>query len=166
MNIVVIIQNNILDNDMPKDDEINTFVAILLTRLEIQGYIDKSQLVAEIVIRFVDIKEITLLNRRYRNINKPTNVLSFVDTTRDMPSAVKVVLPKFLGDIVICSSIVKEEALAQDKTLTAHFLHILMHAILHLAGFDHKHKVEATAMQDLEIELLSGFGVSNPYATR
>ena len=163
---MVIIQNNITDNDLLKDDEISTFVAILLARLEAKGHIDKSQLAAEIVIRLVDIKEITELNQHYRNIKKPTNVLSFSDTTRDMPDVVKAVLPKILGDIIICFSIVKKEASAQNKTLKAHFLHILTHAILHLIGFEHKHKINATTMQNLEIELLSDFGVSNPYEAR
>lgn len=67
---------------------------------------------AELTIRIVDKNEMTELNSTYRHKNKPTNVLSF---PFDMPKELLDEIP-LLGDIVICASVIEEEAAAQKKT--------------------------------------------------
>ncbi len=111
----------------------------------------------EIVIRFVGIKEITQLNKKYRKKNKPTNIISF---QFEPPSGIKTDL---LGDLVICAPLVTKEAKMQQKTITAHLAHLVTHGVLHLLGYDHETKKDAEEMETLEIKHLKKLGFTNPY---
>lgn len=112
---------------------------------------------AELTIRIVDVEEMTELNETYRKKEGPTNVLSF-------PAEIN---PEFelplLGDIVICASIVQQEAEDADIELLAHWAHMVVHGTLHLLGYDHMHKEEAEIMEDLEREILTKLGYPAPY---
>ena len=114
---------------------------------------------AELTIRIVDKHEITELNATYRQKNKPTNVLSF---PFDMPKECEDELP-VLGDIVICAEVIEEEAKAQQKTLEAHWAHMVVHGTLHLLGYDHEQDAEAEIMEAEEIHWLAELGFNNPY---
>ena len=103
---------------------------------------------AEVNIRFVEVEEMLHLNSTYRNKNKLTNVLSFVS---DFPPEIK---SDFLGDIVICIEVIKQEANEQQKTIEAHLSHIVIHGVLHLLGFDHIQEKEALVMETLEKKYL------------
>ncbi len=109
-----------------------------------------------VCIRVADEAESQALNRDYRGKNKPTNVLSF-------PAEVDVPEVQLLGDIVICAPVVIVEAAAQNKALHDHFAHMVVHGMCHLHGYDHEQEEEATVMESLEIELLAGFGIADPY---
>ena len=111
---------------------------------------------AEFTIRIVDESEITDLNSRWRGINKATNVLSF-------PAGENVALPELLGDIVICAPVVIREAEGQDKSLDAHWAHMVIHGILHLLNYDHINDKEAQIMESIEIEKLAKLDYPNPY---
>jgi len=114
----------------------------------------------ELTVRLVTPREIQALNKTYRHKDKPTNVLSF---RAEMPKAVRLQYP-LLGDLVICSAIVNEEAGCQGKTPEAHWAHIVIHGALHLLGYDHETEVEARVMEGKEIRLLKTLGFSNPYS--
>ena len=109
----------------------------------------------ELTIRIVDEPESAQLNSTYRHKNYPTNVLSF-------PMDAPVPTP-LLGDLVICAPIVAKEALAQNKSLEAHFAHMTVHGVLHLLGYDHMTDDEAETMETLEIGILEQLGYGNPY---
>lgn len=111
----------------------------------------------QLLVRIVNKTEAQELNQSYRNKNQPTNVLSFPS---DHPDFIK---PKQLGDIVICAAIVQEEAQAQDKTLEAHWAHMVIHGVLHLLGHDHITENQATAMESKENNLLAELGFASPY---
>jgi probable rRNA maturation factor len=97
------------------------------------------------------------LNARYRNKDKPTNVLSF-------PGAGQIPDGRhYLGELVICSPIVAQEALAQGKPLKAHWAHMTVHGVLHLLGFDHEREPEAVEMAAKELQILDRLGFSDPY---
>ncbi|MFT4863760.1 MAG: putative rRNA maturation factor [Pseudohongiellaceae bacterium] len=114
-----------------------------------------------ISIRFVDESESKELNGRFRSKDKPTNVLSF---PANMPAnVIKAMGAEFLGDIVICAPVLEEEALAQGKTIAAHWAHLTVHGTLHLLGFDHETDDQAQIMENLEIDSLQHLGFSNPY---
>lgn len=110
----------------------------------------------ELSVLFTDNAHIQELNRDYRGQDKPTNVLSF-STIADIEVPV-------LGDIVLAFETVKAEAAQQHISLEHHITHLLIHGYLHLQGLDHENEQEATQMEALEIKLLAGLGISNPYA--
>ena len=112
---------------------------------------------AELTVRVVGRAESRRLNRTFRGKDRATNVLSFPS---DLPEAVELPL---LGDIVVCAPLVAEEATAQGKPMAAHWAHLVIHGVLHLLGYDHQDEDEAGRMEALEISLLAGFGIADPY---
>ena len=112
---------------------------------------------AELTIRIVDASESQMLNSTYRGKDKPTNVLSF---PFEAPPEIELPL---LGDLVICASVVENEALEQHKPLTAHWAHMVVHGCLHLLGYDHIDDIEAEEMESLETQLIEGLGFTDPY---
>jgi len=113
----------------------------------------------ELVIRVVDADESQTLNRQYRSMDKPTNVLSF---PFEAPPEVPVNL---LGDLVICAPVVAREARQQGKRPDAHWAHMVVHGALHLLGYDHENDVDAEFMEIREREILAQLGFADPYAT-
>ena len=71
--------------------------------------------------------------------------------------------PRHLGDLIICEPLVTEEARQQNKTIEQHWVHLIVHGILHLQGYDHIEDDEAEIMEGLEINILKQLGVNNPY---
>ena len=108
-----------------------------------------------VVLRFVEEAESRALNRRHRCKDRPTNVLSFVYD--DEHSALG-------GDIVLCASVLRREAVQQGKALAAHCAHLVVHGMLHLQGYSHENAAEAARMEAQEIAVLAGLGFGNPYA--
>lgn len=121
---------------------------------------------AEISVKLTDDKEIKVLNRDYRGKDKPTNVLSFatLDENENAPSSPVCALPYAIGDIVIAYETVKREADAMDIPFRDHYTHLLIHGTLHLLGYDHEQEKDAKRMETLEILILKGLGIENPYA--
>ncbi len=112
----------------------------------------------DVCVRIVGEKESRTLNREYRGIDRPTNVLSFpADLT--LPDG----KGKILGDIVICDPVVIREAQAQGKPAGEHYAHMVVHGMLHLYGYDHVDPVEADVMEDIEREILGRLGIADPY---
>lgn len=116
----------------------------------------------ELTIRIVDKDEIQSLNKNYRHIDKATNVLSFPYEGFPFDAPVEIQLP-LLGDLVICHEIVVEEAQQQNKTIEAHWAHMVIHGVLHLKGYDHIEDNEAEIMEALEVTVLKKLHISDPY---
>ena len=116
---------------------------------------------AEVVVRIVDEQESHDLNLRYRNKDKPTNVLSFLFEKPDvLQDDIEWTL---LGDLVVCAPVVAAEAAQQGKSLDAHWAHMLIHGALHLCGYDHQNDSQASEMESLETDILTGLGFEPPY---
>jgi probable rRNA maturation factor len=109
---------------------------------------------AVITLRFVDDAEGRALNRRYRARRRATNVLSFVYD--DKPGNCG-------GDIVLCAPVLRREAAAQGKPLTAHCAHLVVHGVLHLQGADHIDPTEAARMEARETAVMAQLGFPDPY---
>jgi probable rRNA maturation factor len=68
-----------------------------------------------------------------------------------------------LGDLVICPQVLRAEAREQQKSLRAHWAHLVVHGALHLIGYDHEREAEASRMERREIRVLRSLGFANPY---
>ncbi len=114
---------------------------------------------AEVSLLLCDDARIRDINREWRGLDKPTNVLSF-------PAAPRIMLAKSpaVGDIAIAYETVAREALDEGKTFRDHYMHMVAHGFLHLLGYDHETDAEAEEMEGLEISILSALGVADPYA--
>jgi len=114
----------------------------------------------DLAVRLVDEDESKALNERYRQQDRPTNVLSFsFDGLAGLPA--EAVRP--LGDLVICVPVVEREASERGKQLQEHWAHMVIHGTLHLLGYDHQAEEQAISMEALEIKILQEFGIENPY---
>jgi probable rRNA maturation factor len=102
------------------------------------------------------------LNRAYRGRDAATNVLAFAITDPASASS-PVGAPVLLGDVVLAFATVEREAVEQEKPLAHHLVHLVVHGVLHLLGFDHQNAVEAAAMEAREVEILKTLGVPDPY---
>jgi probable rRNA maturation factor len=111
---------------------------------------------AELTLRFVDAEEGRTLNNDYRGKDYATNVLTFA-YTEDSDAEVT------QADIILCTDVLEKEAAEQKKTVLEHAQHLVVHGVLHAQGYDHESDEEAEEMEALEIEILAGLGLDNPY---
>ena len=109
---------------------------------------------AAITVRIVDADEGRALNQQYRHKDYATNVLTF-----NYAAA-----PAVEADLVLCAPVVEAEARQQGKTLQDHYTHLIIHGVLHAQGYDHEtSSADARAMEALEVKILAGLGLGNPY---
>jgi probable rRNA maturation factor len=114
---------------------------------------------AELTIVLASDAFVAKLNRDYRGKKGATNVLSFPSgMTEDANGA-----PLHLGDVVIALETVRREARAQGKPLAHHLSHLVVHGVLHLLGHDHIKERQANRMERIEVEVLSGLKIPDPY---
>ena len=136
--------------DLPSEDQLAQWASAALTlRTEHEE--------PELTIRIVDEAESQELNSEYRGKDKSTNVLSF---PFEAPAHVPIPL---LGDLIVCKQVVEREAIEQDKTLTAHWAHMIVHGCLHLLGYDHIEDEEAEEMEGIEKVVMKDLGFEDPY---
>jgi probable rRNA maturation factor len=99
-----------------------------------------------------DDKALCRLNHDFRGKNKPTNVLSFPAEAKD-----------YRGDIAIAYGVARREAKAAGLSLGDHASHLVVHGVLHLAGYDHERPRDARIMEPLEVKILKRLGIPDPY---
>jgi probable rRNA maturation factor len=129
-------------NDAPTRPQVRRWVRAACTRP------------AEVTVRFVAAEEGRQLNRDYRGKDSATNVLSFPYDCGQMVH----------GDLVLCLPVVVDEATQQEKSLEAHFAHMVVHGMLHLQGYDHETgRADAQRMEAIEREILAELGYPDPY---
>jgi len=117
---------------------------------------------------------ISALNADYRGKPQPTNVLSWPaqDVAPATPGAAPpkpkpgtAERPAELGDIAIAFDTCQREAADAGRTVADHATHLLVHATLHLLGYDHIRDEDAATMEAIEVAVLAGLGVADPYWT-
>lgn len=113
---------------------------------------------AAISLMLGDDAAIRTLNASFRGKDKATNVLSFPAPA--MPGDPE----PALGDIALAYETCAREAEEEGKALADHLTHLVVHGTLHLLGHDHETEAEAEAMEALEIRVLAGLGIADPYA--
>lgn len=108
-------------------------------------------------LKIVGNDEMQQLNKEFRNKDRATNVLSF--TNDDLSKDVT----KNIGDIAISYDFVKQEAKDHGKSFSDHVIHMLVHGIYHILGYDHEDDISAEVMESKEIYILDKLKISNPY---
>ena len=152
MNVSVDVLTESDDDSIPPDDFIRDWVARAVTAT--------GPLHAEVAIRIVEPGEMRAMNRDYRGKDRSTNVLSFpAGIVAGLPAGE----PAPLGDVVICATVVRDEAREQGKSISDHWAHMLVHGALHLLGFDHESDADAAEMEALETRVLAAQGIADPY---
>ena len=110
----------------------------------------------EVSVLLTDDEAVRDLNRRWRGIDKPTNVLSFPAAPGPGPQTL-------LGDIVIAYETLARESEAQGTPFLHHLAHLTVHGFLHLVGYDHETDSQAESMEGLERDILATLAVPDPY---
>lgn len=114
----------------------------------------------EISVLLTDDATVRTLNKTYRNVDKPTNVLSFAS----LDDEDEIIEDPFLaGDIIIAFETTKREAEEGGKTFADHLYHLTVHGVLHLLGYDHIDEADAREMESLETSILAQAGIKDPY---
>ncbi|MCQ2914569.1 MAG: rRNA maturation RNase YbeY [Alphaproteobacteria bacterium] len=115
----------------------------------------------EVSVLLADDEDVHILNKEYRGVDRPTNVLSFaaLDDEEEIIEE-----PVLMGDIIVAFETCKREAEEQNIKLEDHLFHLVVHGMLHLIGYDHIEDDEAEEMESLEIEILAKNNIANPYA--
>ena len=108
-------------------------------------------------LKIVGNAEMQQLNKEFRNKDRATNVLSF--TNDDLSKDVT----KNIGDIAISYDFVKQEAKDHGKSFSDHVIHMLVHGIYHILGYDHEDDISTEVMESKEIYILDKLKISNPY---
>ena len=120
---------------------------------------------AELAVMLTDDSGIRTLNRNWRSVDKPTNVLSF-PALQPTGARREDDAPRMLGDIAIAYETMRREADDERKPFDHHLSHLAVHGFLHLIGYDHETDDDAEAMEALEREILAQLGIPDPYAER
>src|SRR5580698_7225945 len=112
----------------------------------------------ELAIVLTDDSAIRQLNRLWRGVDAPTNVLSFPAATKQAEDE-----PAHLGDIVLAYQTIAREAGDENKPLAHHVAHLVVHGYLHLLGFDHEADADAEQMEQTERKILRRLAIPDPY---
>ncbi len=157
-----------LDKKIAAPDWIKDVVGItlehILPELSLDTYPKDSSVVISLLL--TNDQRIQSLNREFRSLDKPTNVLSFPDTDLSEDALKETSIFKealALGDIAFAEETIRREAIEQKKSLGNHFAHLIVHGVLHLAGYDHINDDEAEHMEALEVQILAKLKIDNPY---
>lgn len=144
--------------DWAGEDELETLARHAITAA--LGEIGTAPAVTELSLVFTDDSHIRALNAGWRGKDKATNVLSFPSfaVKRGDP------LPPMLGDIILASGTIKQEAALEEKPFEHHLTHLIVHGLLHLLGYDHETEAEAEEMEGIERRALARLAIPDPYA--
>lgn len=118
----------------------------------------------EVSVTFVSLDEIHEINREYREVDSPTDVLSFpqyeredIDFYRENPDEVPDILE--LGDVVICKEKAEMQSVEFGHSFEREIIYLFTHSILHLLGYDHMEEDEKACMRKREEEIMQYLGI-------
>jgi probable rRNA maturation factor len=129
--------------------------ATAIARRAALAALDGAHAPSELSIVLTGDAQVRRLNRQYRRKDKPTNVLSFPAGAEAAP---------LLGDVVIAFGVTRREARSENKVLSAHLTHLVIHGVLHLLGYDHIRDKDAHVMERRESAIMARLGLPDPYA--
>lgn len=119
----------------------------------------------EICVVLTNDVEIAALNKTWRGKDEPTNVLSFpaAPEIERMSELERLDDDAVLGDVVLAFETIAREAAEQGKVFRNHAVHMVVHGVLHLLGYDHENGEEAGQMESFERRILADLEVADPY---
>jgi probable rRNA maturation factor len=124
----------------------------------------ESDRAVELSVTLTSDEHVRELNAKWRNRDKPTNVLSFpMADELDLGRANVSGMELLLGDIVLAHGVCESEAAEKGVPLEQHATHLMVHGTLHLLGYDHHKDSEAADMEAREVRALERLGIANPY---
>lgn len=104
------------------------------------------------------------LNKEFRNMDKPTNVLSFANVDDDSFEDMLVSEEEVeLGDVIVAFETMEREAQELGISFYDHFCHLWTHGMLHILGYDHIEPEERAKMEQRETEILAALKIADPY---
>ena len=139
--------NNLTDEKIKEIDELNDYAKYLLKYMDID---------ASFSIIIIDNEKIHEINKKYRNVDRPTDVISFaLEENEDYE-----VKERVLGDIYISIDKVYEQAKEYGHSIKRELFFLVTHGFLHLLGYDHMKKEDEDIMFPLQEKILEEYGVS------
>lgn len=148
--VEILVQSHLWDAEPKAERTVREAIAEAASLLSTSG--------GEVSIVLTDDSAVRSLNRQWRGIDKPTNVLSFPAAT--------VGPDKMLGDIAIAYETLKRECDDEDRLFLHHLAHLAVHGFLHLVGYDHQTEAQADAMEGLESKIMTRMNMPDPYLGR
>lgn len=122
---------------------------------------------AEVDVTIVDDAEIHELNREYRGMDKPTDVLSFAldedSEDSDEPELLGVPEEHLYGDIIISAETALRQAEEYGHGLERELTYLAVHGMFHLLGYDHMTEAEKAVMRAKEEEALRAINLSEEF---
>lgn len=146
MNYVEIVDNYNIDSNIVND--LNDFINYCLSKLNLNN------VMFNVII--VDNDNIQNINNLYRNINKPTDVITFALEDNKLINTPGV---RVLGDIYISYDKVISQASEYNHSIKREISFLAIHGILHLLGYDHMNSSDEKIMFDLQKEMLNSYGI-------
>lgn len=119
--------------------------------------VEKIEKNVEVSLSIVDKDEIHILNRDYRDVDRPTDVLSFPMDEEGFDNEGNPIL--LLGDIVICLDVARDQAADFGHSLEREIMYLICHSTLHLLGYDHIEEADKKEMRSKEKEIMKKLGV-------
>lgn len=156
-----------LENDQDKLPISEKLEQLVTAALNVVAGIHKLSDKTEVDITIVDDGEIHMLNRDYRNVDRPTDVLSFAldEKSEDEPELLGVPEEHLLGDIIISAETAARQADEFGHGLEREIVYLAVHGLLHLLGYDHRTNEDKTVMRAKEEEALRKINLSEEFLT-
>ncbi len=162
VDLSVLIEDDRWSEGPPNGDEALESIVERAVTAAIRGA-EEDDAALSLAVVLTDDARVASLNKTYRGKDGPTNVLSFA--AREF--GVQPPEPEeaeALGDVILAFETCRREAAEQGKAFSDHCCHLIIHGVLHLLGYDHQDDDEAEEMERLEIDVLAGLGIADPYA--
>ena len=148
--IAIEIQSPLWDQQPTAEQVVREAIAAAAAALSTSG--------GEVSILLTDDSAVRVLNRDWRGIDKPTNVLSFPAPATMVKSAAGI-----LGDIVIAYETLTRECADEDRDFLHHLAHLTVHGFLHLIGYDHQDDAQADEMEAIESRIMTRMQLPDPW---
>ncbi len=147
------VQSHLWDAQPMVEQTVRTAIAAAAAELSTSG--------GEVGILLTDDSAVRALNRNWRGLDQPTNVLSF-----PAPKAMAADDAGILGDIVVAYETLKRECDDEGRDLLHHLAHLTVHGYLHLIGYDHQTDAQANTMERLESKVMARMNLPDPWQDR